>query len=226
MKKDKELMKFLSGVDTKQVTIDELREEALRHYDSMVCRAGMSYMSFIEAAIKAYDPTQVGESLFGDEYCIKTFSGRYVNVFSPDPDDIVIEDIAHGLSMMCRFGGQMPDFYSVAQHSCMVADLCWGMDKLAGLLHDASEAYMLDIPSPIKKGLPDYKRVEKNLMRVIAEKFGFDYPLPPSVKNADHHMLITEMNGLIRKTKPFPQAVHGQLWAEKKFLQYYQNITR
>jgi len=93
------------------------------------------------------------ENLFTPN-CIRTFTGKYVNVFEPTLEMICIEDIAHALSMQCRFGGHLPYFYSVAQHSIncsfLVDTPCL---KLEVLMHDASEAYLLGIPSPIKKGV-------------------------------------------------------------------------
>lgn len=109
--------------------------------------------------------------------CIRTFTGIYVNVFEPTEEMICIEDIAHALSNQCRFGGHLPVFYSVAQHSIIMSDKMHESHKLAALLHDASEAYLLDIPRPIKKGLSNYKEIEDKLMTAIAAKFGFEYPL-------------------------------------------------
>lgn len=123
---------------------------------------------------------------------IRTFTGIYINVFNPKPEDICIEDIAHALSNLCRFSGHTVQFYSVAEHSIRVAELVEPQHKLAALLHDASEAYLLDIPTPIKSLFPEYSKAENKLMEVIAEKFGFEYPLPAEVKLADKAMLEFE----------------------------------
>ena len=101
---------------------------------------------------------------------IRTRSGQYVNVLELDPDTIRIEDIAHALSMVPRFGGHLPVFYSVGQHCLGVLNTVMDMPQPAGttseelrlirlqaLLHDASEAYIGDMPSPIKQHLPDFK---------------------------------------------------------------------
>lgn len=109
--------------------------------------------------------------------CIRTFTGKYMNVFEPTEDMICIEDVAHALSNQCRFGGHLPKFYSVAQHSLMCCEMATPERKLEALLHDASEAYLLDVPKPIKQRLSNYKEIEDNLMRLIAKKFGFQYPL-------------------------------------------------
>jgi len=129
--------------------------------------------------------------------CIRTFTGIYVNVFEPTLEMICIEDIAHGLSNQCRFAGHLKKFYSVAQHSWHCYTLAPSKHKLAALLHDASEAYLCDIPKPIKKHLPDYCKIEDNLMKVISKKFGFEYPLSKEVKEADKTMLKVEWEKLM-----------------------------
>jgi len=126
--------------------------------------------------------------------CIRTFTGLYMNVFDPTPEMICIEDIAHALSMQCRFGGHLPKFYSVAQHSVNVADMS---RTLQALMHDSAEAYLLDIPSPIKKRLTGYKEIEDNLLRVIADKFGFDPILSEETKAADKVLLEFEWDTLM-----------------------------
>jgi len=137
------------------------------------------------------------ENLFTPN-CIRTVSGKYVNVFEPTPDMICIEDIAHALSNQCRFGGHLPRFYSVAEHSLNCSYLIDDPElKLEALMHDASEAYLLDIPSPIKKNLTNYKQIEDGLMKVIFEKFGLSYPLHEKVKEVDAIVLQTEWNCLM-----------------------------
>jgi hypothetical protein len=117
--------------------------------------------------------------------CIRTYTGKYLDVFNPDPEQIDILDIAHALANTCRFGGHTREFYSVAQHSIMVAELVPPELKLQALMHDAAEAYLTDIPTPIKKRLPGYVELEDNLMKVIAARFGFDWPMADEVKAAD-----------------------------------------
>lgn len=135
----------------------------------------------------------LAEGPIRNDRCIRTSSGLYIDVFDPDPSTITIEDIAHSLSHQCRYGGHLPVFYSVAQHSIYCCEQVWGKeDKLAALLHDASEAYLLDIPRPIKHHLPDYRSIEDNLMRVIAAKFDFEYPLNKRVKEVDEKALKWE----------------------------------
>lgn len=122
---------------------------------------------------------------------IRTYSGLYMDVFNPTPEMICIEDIAHALSNTPRFGGHLKHFYSVAQHSIFCANNVNNY-KMQALMHDASEAYLTDIPSPIKKRMPQYKEVEHSLMLAIAEKFGFNYPLSQEVKDVDYFALTFE----------------------------------
>jgi len=136
------------------------------------------------------------ENLFTKD-CIRTFTGLYMNVFEPTPEMINIRDIAHALSMECRFSGHLPNFYSVAEHSVMVSRIAPKELKLQALLHDASEAYLRDIPRPIKPKLTNYKAIEDKLMRIIAGKFGFDYPLSSEVHMADAEMLQWEWDELM-----------------------------
>lgn len=129
---------------------------------------------------------------------ILTFTGGfYFDLENPDPERILINDIAQGLSNTCRFAGQCREFYSVAQHSVHVSELVPRWDALAALLHDAQEAYIHDITRPLKQLLPDYRDIEKVLERTIAERFDLCWPLPPSVKDADLVMLATEQRDLM-----------------------------
>jgi uncharacterized protein len=123
---------------------------------------------------------------------IRTRSGIKFDYVNPTVDMIISSDIALGLSNTCRFAGQCSSFYSVAQHSVLVSELVEPQFAVCALLHDASEAYMTDIPRPLKKLLPDYKLIEDKVMSVISEKFKFDWPMPEEVKVADNLALAME----------------------------------
>jgi len=128
---------------------------------------------------------------------IRTYTGRYFDILAPRPEMVNIEDIAHSLSMQCRFGGHIPVFYSVAQHSISVAEMVAPEFRLAALLHDASEAYLLDIPKPFKRHLADYQAFEKIIERLVADVFGLEYPWHPIIKEADRRQLEFEWQALV-----------------------------
>ena len=128
---------------------------------------------------------------------IQTATDVYFYPFDPDPEMIRIEDIAHALSHLCRFTGHTREFYSVAQHSVYVSFLCPQEHKLWGLLHDATEAYINDLSSPVKAKLNQYKIVEKQLMRTVCDAFNLPHEEPLSVKDADIVMLHKEMRELM-----------------------------
>ena len=158
--------------------------------------------------------------------CIRTYTGIYMNVFEPTLRMICIEDIAHALSHQCRFGGHLPKFYSVAQHSWLCESLIEPEQKLSALLHDASEAYLLDIPRPIKQRLSNYKQIEDGLMRLIAEKFQFEYPLNKRVKEIDEQVLQIEWDNLMLQNKTIENftSFSAEL-AKTRFLESFSRLT-
>lgn len=134
-----------------------------------------------------------------NEVWIQTYSGRRFNPINPNPDAIVIQDIAHALSMQCRFSGHSKDFYSVAQHSVLVSYICDQQDALWGLLHDATEAYLVDVPRPLKRSgkLQGYIEIESVMQDAICRRFALPHKEPPSVKMADTLLLATEARDLM-----------------------------
>jgi 5'-deoxynucleotidase YfbR-like HD superfamily hydrolase len=142
----------------------------------------------------------IGEYKFSPEDAwIQTYSGRRFTPTNPNPDAIVVQDIAHSLSMQCRFSGHCESFYSVAQHSVLVSYICDHNDALWGLLHDASEAYLVDVPSPLKRSghFQGYIDFEKKVQEAICRRFGLTMTEPPSVKRADKTLLATEARDLM-----------------------------
>lgn len=133
---------------------------------------------------------------------IETASGKeYWFLDSDNQENICIEDIAAALSKCCRFTGHTKKFYSVAEHSFFVSLLVPDNLKLAALLHDASEAYLSDIASPVKQLLPEYKILEEKIMSQIASKFKLPnhFWILPEIKEADKKQLHKEAKTLLSK---------------------------
>lgn len=157
------------------------------------------------------------------EHSIRTFTGKVFDITILDPETICIEDIAHALAHTARFGGHLDKLYSVAQHSCHVAAHVSKENKLAALLHDASEAYIGDMPSPFKKLMPDYQKIEDRIMSAIALKFGFEYPLPKEVKAVDRDFLLIEWDSLVLKNNEMKY--YNPDLAKATFLSMFYAIT-
>ena len=132
-----------------------------------------------------------------DMPAISTRSGRRLYLHNPNPNQILIDDIAHGLAHQCRFNGQTNKFYSVAQHSVIVASLLPPELKLAGLLHDSAEAYLGDIVQPLKELLPEFAEIESRFAKVIGERFNVDLKHNDLIKKADLIALATERRDLM-----------------------------
>jgi hypothetical protein len=122
---------------------------------------------------------------------IQTFTGKSFHPLDPDPEDICIEDIAHSLAMKCRYGGHCIKFYSVAEHSVLVSRNCY-KHRLEALLHDAAEAYLCDLPSPVKPLIVGFKALEMAVEAAVAERFGLKYPWPWEVHDVDKRILLDE----------------------------------
>lgn len=129
-------------------------------------------------------------------WCL-TNSGIKFDMANPQADQICIEDIANALSKQCRFNGHCTSFYSVAQHSILVASLVDQEHKLQALLHDATKAYIGDMVSLLKALMPEFEKYEQMLWHIIADKFGVARELHPQVKHADLVMLAAEKNDLM-----------------------------
>lgn len=164
-----------------------------------------------------------------------TFTGIRFWPIDPRPEEVVIEDIAHGLSLMNRYNGQTPRPYSVAQHSVLVSEECNPEDAFWGLMHDASEAYIADIVAPAKSFMPEYQKIERRLMDVICRKFWMNPEQPASVSVADKRVLATEIRDIFLDNRerfwkvpalPVDKKIKILSWqqAEQKFLARFRKL--
>jgi hypothetical protein len=172
---------------------------------------------------------------------LQTSSSKHVHPLSPSQDEIDIGDVAHSLSQQCRFLGHTETLYTVAQHCVLVSEMVPPGDALWGLLHDASEAYLCDLPAPIKRDpqMKFYRIAEEAMLTCVARKFGLAPEMPQSVMRADKVLLATEFRDVT--------AVHDLAWiiaecgcepaeslritpwpptvAERRFLARFQELT-
>lgn len=151
---------------------------------------------------------------------MQTYSGRRFYPLDPRPSEIEPEDIAHALSMLCRYAGHVDRFYSVAEHCLLMSGAVAPEHALAALLHDATEAYVVDVPRPLKRYLPEYRGIEDRVWGAIAIRFGLDLEVPAEVKEADTRILLTERDALMRNAGRWsqddtyePLAVQIEAWA-------------
>lgn len=152
--------------------------------------------------IPIVDITTVSKDEMKMEPYIETYTGLRVYFNDIHKDIISIHDIAHSLSQICRFTGHTKEFYSVAQHSVLVADAQTTLpEKRAGLLHDATETYVNDLPSPLKActDLGDYKNLENRFHHVINQKYKVNDGMTPNIKKADLAALFTEKRDVLNK---------------------------
>jgi hypothetical protein len=177
------------------------------------------------------EPPRVGD-------WIQTYSARKFWPMDPRPEEVHIEDIAHSLALQCRYAGHCLRFYSVAEHSVLMARHLAPLGPYVAmwaLLHDASEAYLVDVPRPVKPFLDGYVAAEKAVMDVIARRFGLSIVMPSDVHSADGQIIADELANMK------PMAWHAryagkelgvqlQYWspdeAETEFLAEYVRLER
>jgi len=169
---------------------------------------------------------------------ILTVEGTYFDFTDPDSAQITIRSIAHALAFICRFGGQCPRFYSVAQHCVMLSYIVPEEYAFEGLMHEAGEPFCGDMPSPLKMLLPEYKIIEKRVEASVLKRFGI-VAMPPCIKTADIVMLATEQRDLMpvhethdwslthgieplnKKIRPWPA-----WYARWRFLRRYKELIK
>jgi 5'-deoxynucleotidase YfbR-like HD superfamily hydrolase len=168
---------------------------------------------------------------------MQTFTGRRFYPLTPASEDVDPVDIAHALSLLCRYGGHVDRFYSVAEHCILMSHAVAPEHALWALLHDATEAYVVDVPRPLKRNLLGYKDIEFGVMVAIAERFDLSTAhMPPEVKDADDRILLTERNALMAATHerwaqedlgPLPVTIHA--WsppeAERRYARRLADLT-
>lgn len=178
-----------------------------------------------------------------DDY-ITTWTGVKFNFREPTPDQINLDDVAHSLSMQCRYNGHCSEFYSVAEHSVLIAGWVYSTKRskrlaLEALLHDASEAYLCDIPRPIKPHLdPNYHDLEHAIERAVARKWNLTLPWNDFVKEGDSRICLDEHAALFEERLgpcdwklPYsePLGIRIQCWmpnvAEREFRKLFFHLT-
>lgn len=152
-----------------------------------------------------------GALLSPTPHAIETASGLYVDVSAPDPCTVTLQDIGHGLALTCRYGGQLDRFYSVAEHAVLVHDLLVHQGaseelRLAGLFHDAAEAYLGDVVAPLKyalrrgAGTSVYDEFSAKMDKAICDRYDVSLEQLDSgpVRAADTWALRIEARSLTR----------------------------
>lgn len=150
---------------------------------------------------------------------IQTALGHQFWPIDPRPDEINEEDVGHALSLLCRFGGHCLRFYSVAEHSVLLARRVSPENRLWALLHDASEAYLVDVPRPLKPFLSGYSEAESKIMAAVCVRFDLPRTIPAEVKEFDTRILTDErQQNMAPPPKPWstdaePLGIDLQFWS-------------
>ncbi len=173
---------------------------------------------------------------------ITTYGGTHFMPLEPAAEDIHITDIAHALSLLCRGNGHVKHFFSVGQHcvNCAREAMARGYSRrvcLACLLHDASEAYLSDVPKPFKKTLPSYQELEERFLSIIYQKYlGSDLTEEEHrlVREIDDDMLYFDLAELLGERPnwemPEMKSVFSEeyvpfLEVEEKYLELFRELS-
>lgn len=194
--------------------------------------------SVIATLLGAPEPPSEPAPRAGD--WMQTHTGRQFWPVDPRADEIDILDIAHALSHLCRFAGHCRCLYVVGDHSVRVSRLAPAHDRmiaLAGLLHDATEAYVVDVPRPLKRFLPGYAEIEARVARCVERRFDLETGIldHPSIKHWDEVLLATEARDLmggqsagkwLLRAQPLPERIEPLLpWhARETFLERFEEL--
>ena len=193
--------------------------------------------------IDVWGPSSAGGDVFpeprrGD--WLQLYSGKRFWPTDPHAEDVEIDDIAHSLSMQCRYAGHCVKFYSVAEHSVHIADWLYvkgftSDQVIAGLLHDATEAYLVDVPRPVKPFLPGYKEAEAAVWQAVATRFELPVEMPAIVKEVYSRIIGDERANMRHCAADWyatgePLGIELQYWspaeAEARFLDRFRTVER
>ena len=166
---------------------------------------------------------------------ISVTGGEFFDILSPENSEYSIDVVATALSNLCRYTGHVVRFYSVAEHCVLVSRIVPPRFALEGLLHDASEAFVGDVSSPLKKLLPDYQKIEDNIQADIARRFNLEYPFPECIHKADKQLYWSErkviapaVDALWNKEFRASKKVEPQGWtparAKREFLKRFEEL--
>lgn len=179
-----------------------------------------------------------------EDFKLLTFSGIYVNFKNPKPETMRLLDIAHGLSQECRYASQCIRHYPVGQHCVLASHIVPNDFALEALFHDATEAFLKDLPTWLKLLLPEYKNIEENFEVAIRTQFGLELDTKKRaerkkiIKEYDYKLLATEKRDLmpqdgedwyfLRNVSPLPFKIEP--WspkkAKRKFLERFEELKR
>lgn len=168
--------------------------------------------------------------------CITVGGGQYYDLLRPAEMEYDIETIAHALANICRYTGHVTRFYSVAEHCVLVSKAITPKYAMEGLLHDASEAYVGDVSSPLKKLLPEYQKIEDGIQEAIAKRFNLVYPFPDDVHQADKRLYWAERATVapgidtlwhqeLRASRKVTPSGMTPVMAKRMFLARYKELT-
>lgn len=169
---------------------------------------------------------------------MQTYTGEKFYPLDPRPEEVNEQDIAHALSLICRYGGHSLAFYSVAEHCVLLSLAVPSEFALWALLHDAAEAYVGDMVRPLKRMLPHYSVIEDGVLAAILRRFDVEVgPIPDEVKEADNRIILTERAAVMQHTEeqwaesglePLPVAIScwDPGYAERRYLQRLEELTR
>lgn len=156
---------------------------------------------------------------------MQTYTGKCFDLDNIDTNDYDIQDIAHALSMLCRFNGHCKRFYSVGEHLLRCSYLVAPGFEFEALMHDASEAYISDMPRPMKNIMPLYKEMEKKVELAISSIYYLPKDMSAEVKEVDNRMVLTERDLLLVKP-PYDWAHYGTTsFTKKEFYAVYSQQT-